>query len=314
MGNQELQSSGHPGKKAQIPIEQVSVPFYGHELVAVRMEDGQIAAVLRWLCEGMGLNQQSQLRHIRGRQALACGLVDVQVDTAGGPQVMSALTLDVMPGWLFTVDERRVKAEAQADVVRFQQEAVQVLAAHFTQPHSPTPALPAPVALTETMPVAPTIAANAGPSERRVWRQLMREWLDRLDELDTWRMTTESRVEAVEGRVETVEGQVSEIARIIPEIVERLGEQPLTAAHQGAIQQGANLIHDALGVPHATLYNELRRQFKVAKYDQIPDARWDDVVAWFRPRITAARRQMATKGTLARDPFADDSPAQGRLF
>ncbi len=69
-----------------VPIEQDTVPFYGHDLIAVRLPDGRIAAVLRWLCEGLNLGVQSQMRHIQGRTALAEGLVSVRVDTAGGLQ------------------------------------------------------------------------------------------------------------------------------------------------------------------------------------------------------------------------------------
>lgn len=39
-----------------IPVEQDTIPFYGHELVAVLLEDGRIAVVLRWVCEGLRLN------------------------------------------------------------------------------------------------------------------------------------------------------------------------------------------------------------------------------------------------------------------
>lgn len=56
---------------ALVPTEQDIVPFYGHDLVAVRLPDGRIAAVLRWLCDGLGVNIQSQMRHIRGRAVLA---------------------------------------------------------------------------------------------------------------------------------------------------------------------------------------------------------------------------------------------------
>ena len=91
-----------------IPVEQDVVPFYGHELIAARLGDGRICAVLRWLCEGLGLNIQSQMRHIRGRTVIADDLVLVRVQTEGGPQAMPALTLDGLPGWLFSIDERRV--------------------------------------------------------------------------------------------------------------------------------------------------------------------------------------------------------------
>lgn len=108
------------------------------------------------------------------------------------------------------------------------------------------------------------------------------------------------------------ESQVIEGVPIIPTPTPRFSEQLLTPAHHLAIRHGINVIHDALGMPHAVIYNELRRQFRVAKYDQIPDARWAEVVAWFRPRVELALRQ---GGSGQADPFADDDrPAQGRMF
>jgi len=321
MGDQETQSLARSVKQIWKPVEQVSIPFYGHVLVAVRLDDGRIAAVLRWLCEGMGINQQSQLRHISGRKALAKGLVDVYIDTpTRGVQEAPALLLDVLPGWLITVDERRVKAEAQDDVVRFQEEAVAVLAAHFGQKHAASLALPAPTSVEVAPPAAPAaLAPDASRAERIAYHDAMAAFLRWQQSMDEWRANAdarqdamEMRVDAIEGGVQSLQGRVNEIARVIPEIVQRFGEQPLSPAHQAAIQAGVTLIHDALDMPHATIYNELRRQFRVAKYDQIPDARWADVVAWFRPRVELALRQ---GGSGQADPFADDDAlAQGRMF
>ena len=68
-----MSDDGGQAVTALVPTEQDTVPFYGHDLVAVRLPDGQIAAVLRWLCDGLGVNIQSQMRHIRGRAVLAEG-------------------------------------------------------------------------------------------------------------------------------------------------------------------------------------------------------------------------------------------------
>ena len=51
-------------EKVWIPVEQDTIPFYGHDLVAVRLDDGRIAAVLRWLCEGLHLDPLGQLQRI----------------------------------------------------------------------------------------------------------------------------------------------------------------------------------------------------------------------------------------------------------
>ncbi|MBF6591623.1 MAG: hypothetical protein IVW57_14010, partial [Ktedonobacterales bacterium] len=134
--------------EALIPVEQDTIPFYGHELVAVRLEDGRICAVMNWLCEGLQLDIDGQLQRIRRKSALREGLVPVRVQTEGGPQTMQALTLKVLPGWLFTADEHRVKAEAREDLIIFQRECVDVLAEHFARKH--VAALPAPADPTAT--------------------------------------------------------------------------------------------------------------------------------------------------------------------
>lgn len=122
-------------------IEQETIAFHGHELVAIRLEDGRIAAVLRWLCESLQLDPQGQLQRIERKTALRNGLVRVRVDTDGGPQEMPAITLKALLGYLFTIDENRVKEEVRADVILFQEECAEVLADHFTRKHPP--ALPA---------------------------------------------------------------------------------------------------------------------------------------------------------------------------
>lgn len=93
-------TAGTPAREVLVPIEQATIPFYGRTLVAVRLPDGRICAMLRWLCDGMQLEITAQVRRIRRKTALRDDLVTVQVDTAGGPQPMAALTLHGLPGWL----------------------------------------------------------------------------------------------------------------------------------------------------------------------------------------------------------------------
>ncbi|WIG57588.1 MAG: hypothetical protein OJF49_000333 [Ktedonobacterales bacterium] len=58
------------------PIEQETIPFYGHDLVAVRLADGRIAAVLRWLFESLHLDRAGQMQRIERKSALRDGLMD----------------------------------------------------------------------------------------------------------------------------------------------------------------------------------------------------------------------------------------------
>jgi hypothetical protein len=81
-------------------------------------------------------------------------------------------------------------------------------------------------------------------------------------------------------RVESLEAA----QHLLPELLERLGPQTLTPEHQAAMRAGVARLHDA-GMSYGAAYAELGRAFKVAAYKDIPEAHWDDVIAWFRERL-----------------------------
>ena len=68
-------TDGELAQSAILPIEQGTIDFYGHSLVAVRLPDGRICAVLRWICDGLRLDPSGQVRRIQRKTALADGLV-----------------------------------------------------------------------------------------------------------------------------------------------------------------------------------------------------------------------------------------------
>lgn len=107
------------------------------------------------------------MQRIRRKTALSDSLLIVRVETEGGPQAMPALTLDVLPGWLFGIDENRVKPEVRADVILFQRECVRVLAEHFAR--KAQPALPASAALVPSEPMREPVAPERD-APREAWR------------------------------------------------------------------------------------------------------------------------------------------------
>ena len=279
-GPMENPDTQRPPESVLPPVEQARVPFYGRELVAVRLADGRIAAVLRWLCEGMGLDARGQLQRIRRKSALCDELLLVRVETEGGPQAMPALTLRGLPGWLYTIDETRLKsAEACTAVILFQREATDVLSAHFSQRQAQLAAADHPLVPSEpiTQPDPP-----ARDASREVWihfHEAMAAWLHWQHDIDTWQGGVESRLESHEA-----------LLRLVPELLERLGPATLTPEHQATVKHAAKRLNELAGISYATVYGDLNAAFHVGTYRDIPDAAWSDVTRWLQRRLDAASR------------------------
>jgi len=69
--------------KALEPVEQEEVAFHQQNIIAVRLADGRICVVLRWICESLKLAPNPQVRRIERTATLAGELVRVKVQTKG---------------------------------------------------------------------------------------------------------------------------------------------------------------------------------------------------------------------------------------
>jgi hypothetical protein len=198
---------------------------------------------------------------------------------------MPALTLDVLPGWLFSVDERRVKPEARADVVLFQRECAKVLADHFVRKHPP--ALPAAADTTAAAVIFEQITEHLEmllglPSQVADLSAQVGETHALVQSLATRQDVTETHLAAVDART-----------------------QRLTPAHARAVQEMVNRTvretrHSATPLTYATIYGKLKTRFQAGSYNEIADSRFDELMAWLREALSHA-----TSG---------EAPEQGSLF
>ena len=65
----------------------------------------------------------------------------------------------------------------------------------------------------------------------------------------------------------------------------------MTPEHQATVKQMARRLSELSGLAYATIYTDLNAAFHVARYNDLPDARWAEIAAWFERRITAAQQR-----------------------
>ncbi len=203
--------------------------------------------------------------------------------------------------WLTGIQLSRVSPDKRAAIQAYKREAADVLYRHFAQ-HRPTLAeLGAPSSLVPSEPITkPTAPEQGAPlTDWRAYHQAMLAWIDWQADMEQWRGSMESRMESVE-----------EITRLVPEILDRLGPATLSPEHQRSVQAGVKRLHEVSGVAYPTIHDELRQHFHVGKYEQILEAQWAEVAAWFKRRIEAAEKRRETKGSKA----PEKGPEQGDLF
>ena len=112
--------------------EIVPVNFRGDTLYGFRQDDADYMA-LKPIVEAMGLDWSAQLKRVKRDPILSEGMAMMATPFGrGGDQEAVCLKLDLVNGWLFTIDASRIKDDAVRDrVLVYQRECYGVLHAHF---------------------------------------------------------------------------------------------------------------------------------------------------------------------------------------
>jgi hypothetical protein len=232
-----------------VPIEERQVEFYGDEIPAVVVDDGQIFVPLRPICDFLGVDWSAQSRRIRRDTVLSESTSTVAVTaTDGREREMLCLQLDYLNGWLFGINANRVKSEVKEKLILYQRECYRVLADHFQEP---APEGLATLAHVRDMGLAiATLAQEQMEFEKGVDRRFV---------------TVEQRLTAVEERVApgeaVTEDQASQVSQAVKAVAMKLGEQ-----------SGRN--------EYGGVYGELYRKFSITSYKNLPAARFSEAMNW----------------------------------
>lgn len=109
----------------------VSVDFRDDQIFAIERDDGVYVAI-KPIADRLGLVWRKQRERIQRDPVLSEGGTMVVLPSPGGAQEMLCLRLDLVNGWLFTIDESRVKDEnVRQRVLAYKRECYRVLFEHF---------------------------------------------------------------------------------------------------------------------------------------------------------------------------------------
>lgn len=109
----------------------ITVDFRQDTLFAVERDDGVFVA-LKPISDSLGLKWHGQFERLQRDAILSEGIRMIRIPSPGGVQETTCLRLDLVHGWLFTIDESRVKdEETRQKVLTYKRECYSVLFRHF---------------------------------------------------------------------------------------------------------------------------------------------------------------------------------------
>lgn len=119
----------------------ITVNFRQDTLFAVERDDGVFVAI-KPICDSLGVDWKSQYQRIKDDPVLSEGMVTITIPSLGGAQETTCLKLNLINGWLFKIDSRRVKEEVKPRLLAYQRECYQVLFEAFYGKQIPVVELP----------------------------------------------------------------------------------------------------------------------------------------------------------------------------
>lgn len=341
-GNNIIDEAAKAETQVLVPIEERTVDFYGDEISAALVQldaTGELAIYvpLRPLCEFMGLRWSSQFMRVQRDDDLREALTTVLMmrTMAGRSYEVACLPLELLPGWLFTIDVNRVKPELQPRIRQYRKECYKILWQAFQNRVLTT--------IVQQQPA--TTATEAQITQLSQQIQDLSDVIAFLQEHLEMMMQTSGQVSNISDRlnqaVQLLESlieqqeQLTEHQQHLTEQQQNLTDQQqqlanqqehlthrqehtesnlaridertnqLTPGHKRQIKDMVDsMVRQTRNLPtpltYIIIYGRLKHRFNVAKYDEIADDSFDAVMSYLREEL-----QRATNG---------NAPEQGTLF
>lgn len=250
-----------------VPVDQLPVTFFDHVVLAVRGPDGSIYLAVRDLCEAVTLDVSSQLRRIRANPILQEGRARFRVITDGGEQAMEFMQLERVPTWLLMVNTARTGENVRERLSHLQRYIIREVYAAFGR------------------------LTGLGEASHHI------EDLDDLRRMDLALTALAERQQGIENSQDRARVVWRDLHHTVRELHSRIAalevrvENALSSQQRGTIYRLVQAWGTAKAERHpernrsqvmAECWSTVKQRYNVAKYDDIPAARFRDCVDFVR--------------------------------
>jgi P22_AR N-terminal domain len=315
-----LEEAEATSERALVALQVSQVDFYGDGLMMVLVEIGgerQVLVPLRQFCQYLGVDWASQYQRTKRDEILAREMAAVVITTTAGPGQRSGqqrhavicLPLDLLPGWLFNISPSRVKPAYRERVQRYRGLCYRALWRAFQRGElfpveEPTSVEASASTITGSQDLR-VIALSEQIETLSAIVELMQEHKAALlaegsameavaanqQELMTQTVIISSQLDYVVTLLEGLVGREATTETIVARIDERTAH--LTPQHAHYVREMVDRIVQEIdrrspGRPltyaqvYAQVYGRLKRHFRVSKYDQVSDERFEEVQIWLQ--------------------------------
>ena len=107
-----------------------AIPFNNGEITAIKQGD-KVFIFPKEICKNLGINWDAQRQRIQRDTVLSEGAVIMTVPSKGGDQETTVLPLEYLNGWLFGIDDKKVKPEIQPMIIAYKKDCYNTLFQYF---------------------------------------------------------------------------------------------------------------------------------------------------------------------------------------
>jgi hypothetical protein len=321
ISGQEPEENEGTSIPAHIPLQVGQISFYGDELLIVLVEvNGErlVMVPLRQFCEYLGVDWSGQYQRVKRDEILASEMMSVviiqtQIRKPGYyNRPALCLPLDLLPGWLFTLSPSRVKPEYRERVKRYrglcyralwraiqrgelfpveQPTSMEASASTITGSHDLRV-----MALSEQIETLAAIVELMQEHKAALLAQgsAMTVATANQQELMTQTVIISSQLDYVVTLLKGLVGREAKTETRVAKIDERTAH--LTPQHAQYVREMVDRIVQEMdrrspGRPltYAQVYGRLKHHFRVAKYDQVSDDRFEEVQIWLQEEWRSVR-------------------------